>query len=273
MVSGIFCENADQTIVDYVNYYYKGQMESQLFTFYVAGTGNNPLQEDLTSARHDLASFQRNFSDYAVRIKQACPTWSADNISSDLNAVDSEMQTCQTLVEPASMYPHYKNAVHSGACGTMIAGMGWFVLFQILVGLIMLPAVSEVATTFFKRWAAWQEQETSRRNQGGEDAMEGGAAVPDQLTGAVDAAQIEAAVVQAPPVLSAQPRAVNAVMIEAGTAAPMLPDQSEAAAVAPVLPEQSEATGALPVDAALTDACSSGGQSLPISNPLDLVTS
>lgn len=43
------------------------------------------------------------------------------------------------------MYPYYQQAVREDLCHTSIVGIGWLVIFQVLVGLLLLPMLVCVA--------------------------------------------------------------------------------------------------------------------------------
>merc|ERR1711920_646510 len=75
----------------------------------------------------------------------------------NLDSANSSLQQCEALIAPTEIYPCYEASVHSGICGTAIEGFGWLVIFQTVVGVLILPGLAESATTFLARWAAWQE--------------------------------------------------------------------------------------------------------------------
>jgi hypothetical protein len=162
VVVGSFCANVDANALAYAQYGMgEGSVAFQATSHYITGAGDNPLDEPLDkagnytdSANKTLAKFDEQ---YGVQIQAFCQNWVAAPVYQDVSDVFANISATKTLVSRTNVYPYYRDFVQEDMCNTVITGLGWLVVIQLVVGLFFLPVVACMAGAFFTNWAAWQE--------------------------------------------------------------------------------------------------------------------
>lgn len=152
IVASSFCENADTNAVDYVGHVAGNQsLAYELSRYYIIGQGNNSLLEELRGASQELQSAQVKTQQFGALLGQYCPDWKRlPQLMGSLEQAQVSIQKGEALLAPSNVFPYYEQAVREDACKTVIVGLGWLVLFQVLVGLLCLPLVTCYATTYLK---------------------------------------------------------------------------------------------------------------------------
>jgi len=161
---GSLCTDVDYNILGWAQSVFPGNSTLyQATSYYISDVGANPLSKTLDDASLSLSDANGQFKQlnatYGPVIKQQCNGWSAEPVLADMTTINGSMAVARSLVSRKNIYPYYKNVMHDDMCSTVIAGLGWLVSCQLVVGLLFLPALSVMSGTFFSRWAAFKEAE------------------------------------------------------------------------------------------------------------------
>jgi len=158
IMASSLCIHADQNAVNWIERAASGDNStaSGLSAYYIQGTGTNPIDGYLKEATLQINSFEKEFAQYSKSISTACPAWhGASSVTGNITSVHEGILVGQKLFEPSNVYPYYQKIVHEGICTQSVEGLGWLVIFQVLVGLFCLPTLSAKASDFLYRWSHW----------------------------------------------------------------------------------------------------------------------
>jgi len=162
VVSSSFCRNVDPNVLAYAqDVFGSNSTEYKASYYYITGLGDNPLNETLVQGKIQIAKANTTFADleqkYGTTIRSQCQGWTAAPITQDLGEIYGGLEVASSRVSRGAVYPYYKAVVQDDMCTTVIAGLGWLVVCQLIVGLCCLPALAVMSASFFTRWAAWKD--------------------------------------------------------------------------------------------------------------------
>jgi hypothetical protein len=152
-----FCIDVDNNAMTYV-VQIAGQNSTiaSLGQYYILGQGSNPLIEDLQNAVKKLTKVNTTVQQFGPRVKSFCPDWKdLPVVLGALNNAEVALKTGFRLLSPDNVYPYYETAVREDACRTVMISLGWFVLFQAIVGLILLPLLITWANAYLRAMHVW----------------------------------------------------------------------------------------------------------------------
>jgi hypothetical protein len=156
-----FCSNADENVLAYSQNFFGADTDQQIaLTYYVTGTGSNPYNSMLIEGKDSINEANDTFASldiYEEAIKANCDGWTKAGVMQDIQQIDPEIDSALVLISRENIYPYYDTLMHDDMCSTVIVGLGWLVVCQLVVGLIFLPVLSLLSASFFTKWAAWQE--------------------------------------------------------------------------------------------------------------------
>jgi hypothetical protein len=168
-VIGSYCQDTDSNTLAYAKWGLGGtSVEYEAASFYVTGvssSGVNPLEQLLNEASAALSSAKGELGkiDNTTRalLKVQCDGWDVQPVYQDIDSADAYITVGKRLVSRDNVYPYYQNLFQNDTCDTVITGLGWLVIIQLVVGLLLLPAVSCMASAFFAKWEVWQESQSA----------------------------------------------------------------------------------------------------------------
>jgi len=162
VVTGVFCTNADANVLSYAkNAFGNSSVEYEAASYYIIGAGVNPLNKTLFDAGQMVRKSNKTFMDmeqqYGTLIQSVCNGWTATEINQGMHDISADIAIGLQLVNVDNIYPYYDEIIHEDMCETVVGGLGWLVVCQLLVGLLCLPALAMMSASFFTRWAVWKE--------------------------------------------------------------------------------------------------------------------
>mmetsp|Transcript_36549 Transcript_36549/g.104001 ORF Transcript_36549/g.104001 Transcript_36549/m.104001 type:complete len:494 (+) Transcript_36549:64-1545(+) len=145
--SGGFCLEVDETVLRYAEASLGPESDGYaLSKYYLAGDGPNPALRRLSKAQveiFDAVQWVRHYGDVTAT---SCPQWGREaNTILSLETVQYSMNELRALLAPSHVYPFYQVAVHEIVCGSMPPRMAGAAFFQVLLGLVCLPALLYMA--------------------------------------------------------------------------------------------------------------------------------
>jgi len=150
---GSFCQNVDSNMLEYIHRL-SGNTSFEVSRYYIQGNCSNPLLERVQNANTTLQQVVQEVGQTKTKIEAACADKGlVDNILMELSAMQEPISDLQVLLSAQHMYPYYVTMVHEKACGSMVAGLGWLVSLQYLIGVICLPLLICAADTYFQEQA------------------------------------------------------------------------------------------------------------------------
>jgi len=151
IVTSSFCVNVDANSLAWIAHLAGTESVSyQLSNYYIAGVGNNPLLQDLSDASTQLTQAQQSFA-AAKPFEANCPSWGKyEDVMGALTSAQASITSGSNLLSTDNIYPYYQQAVREDICKTVVIGLGWLTLFQILAGLICLPCLTCTANDYLK---------------------------------------------------------------------------------------------------------------------------
>jgi len=162
MATASFCKDVDVNALTYIKRY-ADNTTYEVSQYYINGTGLNPFLDDLQTAQAKLNEISALFDAFGPIIGQECNSPVAvDTLEKSLIATNAPILTVDQLLDAKNIYPYYKTAVHDNACKTLISGVAWLVVFQLVVGLLCLPCLTTMADSFFARWTFWHSSPAAR---------------------------------------------------------------------------------------------------------------
>jgi hypothetical protein len=172
ILSASFCHDPDANTLEYAKHAFRADSEAyQATSYYITGQGTNPLKQQLDEAQSNVTAVGAQFDTFdktfGTQIQQFCKGWTTATVQQDLGNLTQEIKNMYPIVERDNIYPYYNKIVHEDACTTVIAGLGWLVVVQLLVGMVCLPVLACLSVSFFTKWAAWKESMNAGTEGGG----------------------------------------------------------------------------------------------------------
>merc|ERR1712232_437682 len=63
----------------------------------------------------------------------------------------------EELLHAKNIWPYYDVIVHRIVCDEFVKSMGWLIIFNVIVGLVLFPVLALTADIDLRRWASWKE--------------------------------------------------------------------------------------------------------------------
>eukprot|EP00931_Biecheleriopsis_adriatica_P048398 TRINITY_DN27958_c0_g1_i1.p1 TRINITY_DN27958_c0_g1~~TRINITY_DN27958_c0_g1_i1.p1 ORF type:complete len:486 (-),score=76.24 TRINITY_DN27958_c0_g1_i1:7-1431(-) len=147
VMSSAFCTRADNITLSYARDTFGIDSDGfNLTRHYVTGKGPNPALRDLSIVKASIASSISWVETYGPAVVRSCPSWDIRNVSTNLQTLQISMGEAERLLQPSHVYSYYRSTVHDAICGTAVPELGWLVMFQLLLGLVCLPALACAAS-------------------------------------------------------------------------------------------------------------------------------
>uniref|UniRef100_A0A7S2KZF4 Protein tweety homolog n=1 Tax=Zooxanthella nutricula TaxID=1333877 RepID=A0A7S2KZF4_9DINO len=159
-----FCRDVDTNALT-VMHQLGNEVAYNITCSYITGGCVNPLTREMQQANNSITLLGQQLQTAEVKhlLSKDCNAPTAPTELANLVASTSApLSTLRSLLDPTHVYPYYNTIVRENACTTMVSGLGWLVLSQIVVGLVFLPTLTCMADTFFGRWVAWHSQPLAR---------------------------------------------------------------------------------------------------------------
>eukprot|EP00435_Cladocopium_sp_Y103_P037822 s1424_g10.t1 len=177
VVTSSFCADVDSNSLAFIGKLtgYDSE-EYQLSKYYITGEGDNPLLMDLSNASEQLSSANASITAYGREVEALC-SWRG------LEELEKGAATAQTSLDfgdsvstskKANGSTVYQRLLRQDLCQTTMIGLGWLVLFQVIVGLLLLPLLVCVATRYLQARRGWYQGQQEAVELRGARAMHGG---------------------------------------------------------------------------------------------------
>lgn len=156
-----FCVNVDSNSLALIDHF-GPQVTYELANYYIAGVGTNPLLQDLSDAEDQITKAKQSIV-AAQPFVDNCPNWGKyQEVLGALNSTEVSISRGNELLSTGNIYPYYEQAVREDICSTVVIGLGWLSLFQVLAGIVCLPFMTCLANTYLKEQAASRRSEATR---------------------------------------------------------------------------------------------------------------
>jgi len=154
-----FCKDVDANTLAWVGH--ARGTDSTIFQFteyYLTENGTNPIAAELQVALSYVKTLQKKIDTLAPLAAEYCSNWTGQQaVTDELADVTQEIVGAEALMEYDRIHHYYSVAIESDACGTVIIGLGWLVLSQVIVGLCMLPLLTCASDDYLHRRILWHE--------------------------------------------------------------------------------------------------------------------
>lgn len=151
-----FCENADKNTLAWIAHLSGAKSDTYQFaSFYIKGTGSNPVTEKLDDVTSQLDMLTQDAKVLGVAA-QFCPDWPySSDLTTTLDKASGSISEARDRLSRNNVYPYYDVVVHNDVCGSVIVGLGWLVSDQVLVGLVLLPLLTLASDKYLHRRHLW----------------------------------------------------------------------------------------------------------------------
>eukprot|EP00931_Biecheleriopsis_adriatica_P102927 TRINITY_DN77830_c0_g1_i1.p1 TRINITY_DN77830_c0_g1~~TRINITY_DN77830_c0_g1_i1.p1 ORF type:complete len:460 (-),score=116.12 TRINITY_DN77830_c0_g1_i1:47-1402(-) len=156
IVTSSFCKDVDSNSLAYIQKAAgRNSTTYQLSAYYIEGKGTNPLLEDLGLAAQQLDEVNASVEKFGMQVETFCTWKGLASIEDGIAAANQSLETGNQLLSAGNVYPFYDKAVRQDLCRTVVIGLGWLVLFQVAVGLLLLPLLTCVGHGYLKAKRGW----------------------------------------------------------------------------------------------------------------------
>merc|ERR1740138_1985671 len=139
-VGASFCHAADHTVLVYAEHSLGNVSNAYAAaSYYITGEGTNPYMQALNQARAALKETEEQFKELALYepvIALNCHNLTFKPITDGFKTASASIDVGLDVLHRKNIYKYYEAAVHDDACGTALAGFGWLVVCQVIVGLV-----------------------------------------------------------------------------------------------------------------------------------------
>jgi len=155
IVSSSFCADVDTNALAFIGRLAgEHSTEYELSQYYITGQGNNSLLQDLSAASKQLQAADASISTYGPQVEALCSWRGLSQLKSGTSDAQSALDLGSQLLSEQNVYPYYDEAIRQDVCKTMIIGLGWLVVFQVAVGLL-LPILVCVGGRYLQAKRGW----------------------------------------------------------------------------------------------------------------------
>lgn len=158
IVTSSFCENVDNNTLAFIGHHFKYDSEEyQLSKYYITGEGRNPLLVDLQNASEQLDDANQTISAYGHEVEKLCSWRGLEELQAGAAEAKSSLTFGYLLLSQNNVYPYYEKTIRQDLCQTTMVGIGWLVVFQVIVGLLLLPMLVCVGTRYLQARRGWYQ--------------------------------------------------------------------------------------------------------------------
>lgn len=157
----LFCLNVDENVLHATKALDNGTGLFNISQHYIIGKGYNPLTQTLQGADKMIFDIQTEYDGMESMLSflgkvAMCPLTSFVHVNKIASSALQLLTQLQPLVHNAHIYPYYEKVVRQGMCGTVIHALGWILVAQISIGLVLFPLCIYFAHQFLTDWAIWE---------------------------------------------------------------------------------------------------------------------
>ncbi|CAE7582751.1 ATJ10 [Symbiodinium natans] len=139
--SSTLCRRPETTMLNYVNAVLGSSATSNLTVQYIHNATPNGAVENLHVLQAQLSSWDEWVTTYGVAIQRSCPAWDAANVSQNLQAMISELDTAVEFAEPSHLTLEWTR-IHHLVCGVGISDLVRLMVMTLLLGFVCLPLLA-----------------------------------------------------------------------------------------------------------------------------------
>jgi hypothetical protein len=163
LATASFCKDVDTNALTYIQHF-GGDLTYNVSRYYISDVGTNPLLDQLREVNQSASTLQSTVDRFGSQVSAQCTEAlpAVQSLAEALDAVHAPLDKVADLLSPSNVYPLYQKGIHEDACQTLVSGLGWLVLFQCVVGIVCLPALTCMADKFLDRWVWYQESPAAR---------------------------------------------------------------------------------------------------------------
>lgn len=136
-VEGDFSGNS--TALAALRYYLFGQS---------LGSGQNPMGKAFAVAQETASHFTQWMHEYSWAIHKFCPEWNNATVAQALGSMRQRVNETEALLEPETVYSHYRDHVQLGVCDGFVPTVGFLVVLQTLLAWLALPCLAFAVRSF-----------------------------------------------------------------------------------------------------------------------------
>jgi len=161
IIASSFCEDVDTNALTCIGRIAGVKSEEyKLSEYYIKGEGTNVLLEDLDNASVLLTSANKTITSYGAQVESLCSWRGLPELEDAAAKANHSLEIGNQLLSEQNVYRYYDVAIRQDLCKTTIVGLGWLVIFQVVVGLLLLPMLVCVAGRYLEARRGWyMEQE------------------------------------------------------------------------------------------------------------------
>jgi len=137
-----FCMHADARTLEYAEATLgNGSFGANMTRYYIRGPrhGQNQALVDLREAEDQIRSSVAWMVKYRGSLERTCPRWQSSVVTNNLQTLLFSLNESWTFLAPPRAYGHYFAAVYQFGCGSIVSGLGWLVVCQMLLLLGCIP--------------------------------------------------------------------------------------------------------------------------------------
>lgn len=146
---GGFCAHAEHNTVNIVSSLREGTRHNNITTltqFYLTGhPNNNSIVETLRSVENSVGPISENMWILGPALDLLglwCHRMGSAMLPSLLKEVVPDLELILPLAKRDHIYGHYNQIVNLGLCGQLVGSVGWYLVCQMFVGLVLLPMIA-----------------------------------------------------------------------------------------------------------------------------------
>lgn len=185
LVSGIFiaasivlssaCSDIDETTMNMVNLHsvtMGNQSETirNITAHFIYGEGYNLLTESLQVSSKYLYDIQDLYADMKSKLGVVgffigCPITNKLNVELVVQRARKVLTNGLELISAKNIYPYYFNIARRGVCTDLINALGWIVVGQVLIGLVLFPICVILTHRYMVRNSVWEWAHSKEEHQ------------------------------------------------------------------------------------------------------------
>lgn len=193
VTASVFCMHVDENSLEYIQMAVGGN-ETDPYSdaynasrYYVRGDMYNPIVGYAEAADKyitQVVDIYKDVEDQISMVGKFCPGINDINVEAIGAEAESILGHVRRILNGTNVYPYYEGIVRNGACQRIVASLGWIVLFQIVMGIVLFPVCILVAHFFLVRFATWKHFVDDDR--GSSDSEEDSDGEEDEDSGKAD---------------------------------------------------------------------------------------
>ncbi|CAJ1361008.1 unnamed protein product [Effrenium voratum] len=143
-----------------------------LAEYYLTGKPDNPATAHLSLAQAAVSACISWLDEYRTALATTCPQWKAQEVYSDLQNLEENLNASGAVLQPSGLYPHYQTATHVAACVGGSSGLASLALEQVLLGAVLLPFLglsTSWVLSFLSRGGVYQKLAQGKADASSDD--------------------------------------------------------------------------------------------------------